>query len=104
MTLYEETTIRITHCWPVLNIDCTHRTEPLNDRCFDLKHEFNYSELSHFALQTSIEQKKSKRERQIIVRLLFHLKVKSQKGGRPAGRLGMFFLSSEDESQATLCC
>ena len=30
----------------------------------------------------------------------FYLKVKSQKGGLPAGQLGMFFLSPEDESRS----
>ena len=37
----------------------------------------------------------------------FYLKVKSQKGGLPAGQLGMFFLSPEDESQSPgtgRCC
>ena len=48
---------------------CTESTEPLNDRCFDFTDEFKHSELSHFTLQTSIQHKKSKTKRQIIVRL-----------------------------------
>ena len=42
------------------------RSEPLKDRCFDFTDEFRHSELSHFTLQTSIQQKKSKTKKQII--------------------------------------
>ena len=49
-----------------LKASVKHRTEPLNDRCFD---EFKHSELSHFTLQTTIQHKKSKTKRQITARL-----------------------------------
>ena len=51
----------------------THQAEPLKDRRFDFTDGFKHSELSHFAFSTSMQHKKSKRERQIIVRLFSSL-------------------------------
>ena len=47
-----------------------HGTKPLNKQCFDFTIEFKKSELSYSVLQTSVQHKKSKREKQIIVRLV----------------------------------
>ena len=43
------------------------RSEPLKDGCFGFTDEFKHSELSHFTLQTSIQHKKSKTKKQIIL-------------------------------------
>ena len=83
------------------------RREPLKDRCFDFTDEFKHSELSHFTLQTSIHHTKSKMEKHIFFLDCIYLKVKSQKRGLPARQLGMFFLSTKDESQSQgtqYCC
>ena len=71
-------------------------SEPLNDQCLDFTDEFKHSELSHFTLQTSIKDGKA----YIFFGDCIYLKVKSQKGGLPARQLGMFFLSTKDESQS----
>ena len=49
-----------------------HRIEPLKDRCFDFINRFKHSELTYFAYKL-LQQKKSKTERQIIVRLFSSL-------------------------------
>ena len=96
MHIIQKTRFKKTFCWrytkytrKLLSVSLkasvksrTEGTKPLNDRWFDFTDELKHSELSHFTLQTSIQHK-----------------VKSQKGGLPAGQLGMFLLSPEDESR-----
>ena len=86
--VYKETAVRIT----VLNV----RIERSLWRSDVLTSNMNLNILNWaiLPLPTSSQHKKSK-----LLWDYFHLKVKSQKGGRPAGRLGMFFLSPKDESR-----
>ena len=77
MHIMQSTRTKKTFCWRYtkytrkllsvsLKASVKRRSEPLNDRCFDLIDEFKHSELSHFTLQTSIQHKKSKTKKQII--------------------------------------
>ena len=77
MHIIQSTRTKKTFCWCYtkytrkllsvpLKASVKCRSEPLKDRCFDFTNEFKHSELSHFTLQTSIKQKKSKTKKQII--------------------------------------
>ena len=57
-----------------------------NEPSFDFRDEFKYSELSRFALQTWIQHKKSKRERQFIVRLFLSQSYTCRSQKRSPGR------------------
>ena len=51
----------------------THQAEPLNGHVLAFTDGFKHSELSHFALLTSMQHEKSRREKQITVRLFSSL-------------------------------
>ena len=75
------------HCRPVLNVSN------------DVLTEFKHSKLSHFALQTSIyNTRNQQRKGKLLCEHVFISKLNLKKEVAPAGCLGMFFLSPEDES------
>ena len=63
------------NCYLSISLQAASINEPIepSDRCFDFTDGFKHFELSYFALLTAMQHKKSKRERQIIVRLFSSL-------------------------------
>ena len=77
------------------------KTEPWKDQCFDFTDGLKHSDLNiHFALKTSMQHKKSKRERQPIVRLFSSLSYISKR--RSPNRVTRYFFPGASGGRALL--
>ena len=87
--------------WVHKNLCCyNHKSmlwaEPLDDYCFNFTDGFKDWAILPCKLQYNTRNQKGKDK---LLWASFHIWVKSQKGGRPAGQLGMFFLLPKDGSR-----